>query len=47
MPILTEYLVKILINEAFRYRKAIVISFAVILATFTVVGTLWPKGYTV
>lgn len=47
MPILTEYLVKILINEAFRYRKAIIVAFVTVLLTLTCVGLIWPKGYAV
>lgn len=47
MPMLAEHLIKILVNEAFRYRKAITISFVAILLTLTAVGIIWPKGYTV
>lgn len=47
MPVLTEYLIKILINESFRYRKAIVIAFVTILLAFAAVGLIWPKGYSV
>ncbi|MBI3899549.1 MAG: hypothetical protein HY308_14825 [Gammaproteobacteria bacterium] len=47
MTIIPEYLIKVLINEAFAYRRAIIIMFAGILSVATVFGMLWPKGYTV
>lgn len=44
--ILNDYRLKILLNESFRYRKAIAIAFVVILLGMTAVGLLWPKEYT-
>lgn len=47
MPILTEYLIKILLNEAFRLRKVIVVAFVAILLSCTLIGLSWPKSYAV
>jgi len=41
-----EQLFKMLLNEAFCYRKAVVGAFVVINLAMLVLGLLWPKGYT-
>ena len=40
-----EQLLKVLINEAFYYRKTVVMAFIVISLVLVVLGLLWPKGY--
>lgn len=47
MALLPEHLIRIFLNEAFYYRKAIVGIFVTISVAFAVVGLLWPKGYSV
>ena len=46
MSLHPEQLLKVLINEAFCYRKAVVMAFIVINIVLLVLGLLWPKGYT-
>ncbi|MDH5648667.1 MAG: hypothetical protein OEY67_03345 [Gammaproteobacteria bacterium] len=41
-----EQIIRLLINEAFQYRRAIVSAFAVISLAFLSVGLVWPKIYT-
>jgi len=46
MNLRPEQLVKVLVDEAFYYRKAFVGAFIVISLAILVFGLLWPKGYT-
>ena len=46
MSLHPEYLVRVLVNEAFHNRKAVVSAFIAINLALLVVGLLWPKGFT-
>jgi len=46
MNLHTEQLVKILVNESFHYRKAVVAVFFVVNIVMLVLGLVWPKAYT-
>jgi polysaccharide chain length determinant protein (PEP-CTERM system associated) len=46
MNLHSEQLVKILINETFHYRKAVVAIFFVVNIAMLALGLLWPKAYT-
>lgn len=46
MRLRPEQIVRVLINEAFHYRKAVVGAFIVINLVLLAAGLLWPKGYT-
>lgn len=46
MSLHPEQLLKVLINEAFYYRKTILMAFIAINLVLLLVGLLWPKGFT-
>ncbi len=46
MKLNAEQYVRLLINEGFQHRKAVVVLFSVISIFFVALGMLWPKQYT-
>ncbi len=46
MKMLPEQQLKILVNEAFHYRKAMVAAFIAVVFALLLVGLAWPKAYT-
>ena len=46
MSLRPEQLVRVLVNEAFHYRKTVVAAFIAINLVLLAVGLIWPKGYT-
>ncbi len=46
MNLRPEQLIKVLVNEAFYHRKAVVVAFLAINLGMLVFGLLWPTGYT-
>lgn len=46
MNLHSEQLVKVLINETFHYRKAVVAVFCAVNIVMLVLGLVWPKAYT-
>jgi polysaccharide chain length determinant protein (PEP-CTERM system associated) len=46
MNLRPEQLIKVLVNETFHYRKAVVVAFFAINLIMLVFGLLWPTGYT-
>lgn len=47
MSVLPEYRLKLFINEAFSHRRLVIGAFVAISLVLTLVGLLWPQGYTV
>ncbi|MEW6331360.1 MAG: XrtA system polysaccharide chain length determinant [Pseudomonadota bacterium] len=46
MSLRPEQIIKLLVHEAFHYRKALVVAFLFINLFMLAIGLIWPKGYT-